>query len=110
MGRGSVGSVLTSITEFAKQAPDVLYGFFMNVLFETYGSSYRIGVERFRYSNGEPGQEVRMAVTMFMTMLCLAGVAFCVRFLAAVGKELRLRTGSNHDVIPQPREHNKPVD
>ena len=51
-----------------------------------------------------------MAVTMFMTMLCLAGVAFCVRFLAAVGKELRLRTGSNHDVIPQPREHNKPVD
>jgi len=28
-----------------------------------------------------------MAVTTFMTMLCLAGVAFCVRFLVALGKE-----------------------
>jgi hypothetical protein len=61
-----------------------------------------------------------MAVTTFMTMLCLAGAAFCVRFLVALGKECkarsalllaaRLRTGSNEDVIPQSREHNNPVD
>lgn len=60
-----------------------------------------------------------MAVTTFVTMLCLAGVAFCVRFLVALGKErkvtrrcyrLRLRNGSNQEVIPQPREHNKSVD
>jgi len=80
--------------EFAKQAPDVLYGLFMNVLFETYGSSYRIGVERFRFSNGKPRQEVRMAATALMTMLCLAGVAFCVRFLVALGKECKTRSTS----------------
>jgi hypothetical protein len=61
-----------------------------------------------------------MAVTAFMTMLCLAGVAFCIRFLVALGKErkarptllqpARLRAGSNQEVIPQPREHNNPVD
>ena len=68
----------------------------MNVLFETYGSSYRIGVERFRFSMGSPRQEVRMAVTAFMTMLCLAGVAFCVRFLVALGKECKTRSTSLH--------------
>jgi hypothetical protein len=33
-----------------------------------------------------------MAVTTFMTMLCLAGVAFCVRFLVALGKECKARS------------------
>jgi hypothetical protein len=33
-----------------------------------------------------------MAVTMFMTMLCLAGVAFGVRFLVALGKECKARS------------------
>jgi hypothetical protein len=33
-----------------------------------------------------------MVVTTFMTMLCLAGVAFCVRFLAALGKECKARS------------------
>jgi len=60
-----------------------------------------------------------MAVTTFMAMLCLAGVALCARFLMALGKEhkvtsrcyrLRLRNGSNQEVIPQLREHNKSVD
>jgi len=60
-----------------------------------------------------------MAVTAFMTMLCLAGVAFCVRFLVALGKERKARSTSllaapayrlKQDVIPQPREHNNPVD
>jgi hypothetical protein len=60
-----------------------------------------------------------MAVTTFMTMLCLAGVAFCVRFLVALGKECKARWPSllagpayrpNQEVIPQPREHNKSVD
>ena|SRR5258708_40268412 len=91
----------------------------MNVLFETYGSSYRIDVEWFRSSNGKPRQEVRIAVTTFMTMLCLAGVAFCVRFLVALGKEYKARSPSllagpayrrNQEVIPQPRERNNPVD
>src|SRR5882762_8999513 len=100
------------------QAPHSLYAVFMNVLFETYGSSYRIDVEWFRSSNGKPRQEVRMAVTAFMTMLCLAGVAFCVRFLVALGKERKARSTSllaapayrlKQDVIPQPREHNNPV-
>src|SRR5258708_4123413 len=102
------------------QTPHALYALFMNGLLETYGSTYRIGVERFRSSNGKPRQEeVRMFATTVMAMLCLAGVAFCVRFLVALGKEckatslcywLRPRTGSNQDVIPQPQEHNKPVD
>ena len=91
----------------------------MNVLFETYGSSYRIDVEWFRSSNGKPRQEVRIAVTTFMTMLCLAGVAFCVRFLVALGKECKTRSTSllaapayrlKQDVISQPREHNNSVD
>lgn len=60
-----------------------------------------------------------MAVTTFMTMLCLAGVAFCVRFLVALGKERKARSTLTlappayrlkQDVISQPREHNKPVD
>jgi hypothetical protein len=60
-----------------------------------------------------------MAVTAFMTMLCLASIAFCVRFLVALGKECKGRSISllaapsyrlKQDVIPQPREHNRPVD
>jgi hypothetical protein len=60
-----------------------------------------------------------MVVTTFMTMLCLAGVAFCIRFLVALGKECKARSPSllagpayrpNQDVIPQLRENNKPVD
>ncbi len=91
----------------------------MNALFETYGSSYRIEVERFRFSNGKHRQEVRMAVTTFMAMLCLAGVAFCVRFLVALGKECKARLPSllagpayrpNQEVIAKPRERNNPVD
>ena len=35
-----------------------------------------------------------MAVTTFMAMLCLAGVAFCVRFLVALGKECKARSPS----------------
>jgi hypothetical protein len=101
------------------QAPHVLYGLLMNALFETYGSSYRIGVERFRFSNGKPRQEVRMAVTTFMAMLCLAGIAFCVRFLVALGKECKAPSPSllagpayrpNQEVVPKPRKRNNPVD
>jgi hypothetical protein len=33
-----------------------------------------------------------MAVTTFMTMLCLAGVAFCIRFLVALDKECKARS------------------
>ena len=60
-----------------------------------------------------------MALTTIMTMLCLAGVAFCVRFLAALGKECKARSilrravpahRLKQDVIPQLRENNKPVD
>jgi len=60
-----------------------------------------------------------MAVTTFMAMLCLAGVAFCVRFLVALGKECKARLPSllagpayrpNQEVIAKPRERNNPVD
>ena len=60
-----------------------------------------------------------MTVTTFMTMLCVAGVAFCVRFLVALGKERKARSPSllagpaccpNQEVIPQSRERNNPVD
>ena len=60
-----------------------------------------------------------MAVTTFMAMLSLAGVAFCVRFLVALGKECKARSPSllagpeyrpNQEVIPQPRERKNPVD
>jgi hypothetical protein len=60
-----------------------------------------------------------MALTTFMTMLCLAGAAFCVRFLVALGKECKARSPSllagpafrpNQEVIPQPRERNHAVD
>jgi hypothetical protein len=59
-----------------------------------------------------------MALTTFMTMLCLAGLAFCVRFLVALGKECKSRSTLlpappayrlKQDVIPDTREHNKPV-
>lgn len=36
---------------------------------------------------GEPGQEGRTAVTTVMTVLCLAAIAFNVRFLVALCKE-----------------------
>ncbi len=36
---------------------------------------------------GEPGQEGRTAVTTVMTVLCLAAIAFNIRFLVALGKE-----------------------
>ena len=60
-----------------------------------------------------------MAVTKFMAVLCLAGVAFCVRFLMALGKECKARLPSllagpayrpNQEAIPKPRERNNPVD
>jgi hypothetical protein len=60
-----------------------------------------------------------MAVTAFMAMLCLASVAFCVRFLVALGKVSKARSPSllagpaylpNQGAIPQPRERTDPVD
>src|SRR5260370_29899576 len=77
------------------------------------------GCKRFRFWKGSPRREVRMAVTTFMTMLCLAGVAFCVRFLVGLGKEYKARSPSrlagaayppNQEATPQPRERKHPVD
>jgi hypothetical protein len=59
-----------------------------------------------------------MAVTMVMMLLCLAGIAFNVRFLVALHKEckaprtfrwLLLHTGSNENAIPERREHKKTI-
>jgi len=53
-----------------------------------------------------------------MTVLCLAGVAFYLRFLVALCKDrkahwifywVHLHTGCNEYVIPEQREHKKPV-
>jgi len=59
-----------------------------------------------------------MVVTTVMTMLCLTGVAFYVRFLVALCMEckarwtfswVRLHSGSKEYAIPEEGEHKKPV-
>ncbi len=59
-----------------------------------------------------------MPVPALLTMLCLLGVTFYVRFLLAVCKEcrtrqvfswMRLRAPSNLYAFPQGREDKKPV-
>ena len=58
-----------------------------------------------------------MVGTTFMTMLCLAGVAFCIRFLVALGKERKARStllAAQYWLKPRGNpaiaEHNNPVD
>jgi len=57
-------------------------------------------------------------VTVVMTVLCTAGIAFYVRFLVALCKErkprligywVRLRLGSGEDTIVELQERKKPV-
>ena len=46
-------------------------------------------------------------MTTFMAMLCLAGVAFCVRFLVALGEECKARSPSllaGPALPPNPRQ------
>jgi len=59
-----------------------------------------------------------MFVTVVMTVLCTAGIAFYVRFLVALCKErkprligywVRLRLGSGEDTIVELQERKKPV-
>jgi hypothetical protein len=59
-----------------------------------------------------------MFVTGLMTLLCTAGVAFCVRFLVALCKEctprrigywVRVRLGSGENAISELQERKKPV-
>ena len=59
-----------------------------------------------------------MFVTVVMTVLCTAGIAFYVRFLVALCKErkprligywVRLRLGSGEDTIAELQERKKPV-
>lgn len=77
-----------------------VYELFMKVLFEINGSSCRIPRSRSRAANGLAGQRVRMAVTAVM-MLCLAGIAFNVRFLMGLHKE---RSLDKHTVSPRAGE------
>ena len=57
-------------------------------------------------------------MTVVMTVLCTAGIAFYVRFLVALCKErkprligywVRLRLGSGEDTIVELQERKKPV-
>jgi hypothetical protein len=59
-----------------------------------------------------------MAINAVMTMLCLVGVTFYVRFLVALCGEwrshsifyrVRQHAPSNFYTIPEPRERKKPV-
>ena len=59
-----------------------------------------------------------MPMPALLTMLCLLGVTFYVRFLVALCKEcrthrvlswMRLRAPSNLYAFPQEREHKEPV-
>ncbi len=58
----------------------------MNVLLEIYGPSYRIRLVR-EGARGELGHEVRTTVTAVITLLCVAGIAFNVRFFVALCRE-----------------------
>src|SRR5260221_14715710 len=118
-GPGPIGSILLSIKEFANPNTTrplrTFYERFTRNLWLDISNRGGV-VQVFKWEAPPGGSKV---ATTVMAMLCLAGVAFCVRFLMALDKEckatslcywLRPRTGSNQDVIPQPREHNKPVD
>lgn len=48
-----------------------------------------------------------MAVTTAIAMLCLAGIAFNVRFLAALRKESKAVL--SEQPVPEQRENNRPV-
>jgi hypothetical protein len=59
-----------------------------------------------------------MAVPTVLTMMCLAGVTFYVRFLVALCQEwrihriffwVRLHRPPSHQLILQPQNHKKPV-
>jgi hypothetical protein len=58
-------------------------------------------LSRSRASSGEPNQEVRK-VTTVMTLLCLAGIAFSLRFFVALCKEQR---SNPHKQLSQRREN-----
>jgi hypothetical protein len=92
----------------------------MNFLFETYGFFYPMVLgERiqatFQALGFEAGSEV--FVMALMTVLCMGGSVFCVRFLIAlcnerkprqVGYWVRLRLGSDTDTVSE-LHGNKPV-
>jgi hypothetical protein len=75
------------------------YELFMNVLFELYGKSSRIEVKQFGASDGEYRRKGRAPVTTALVLLCLAGIAFNVRFALAPQRE---RTPST-ETQPQKR-------
>jgi hypothetical protein len=92
----------------------------MNFLFETYGFSYPIvwvSESRRRFKGRGSRQESEVFVMALMTMLCMGGSVFCVRFLIALSNErkprqigywVRLRLGSDTDIISE-LHGNKPV-
>jgi len=65
------------------------YELFMNVLFELYGKSNRIEVKQLGASNGQHRHKGRTPVSTVMVLLCLAGIAFNVRFAVALRQERR---------------------
>jgi hypothetical protein len=67
---------------------------------------------------GNPCPEADMLVKSVLTVLCIAGIAFYLRFLVALCKEckpssvgywVRLRLGSGEDTIADLPERKKPV-
>jgi hypothetical protein len=85
----------------------------MNFLFETYGFFYPIvwvSESRRRFKRRGSRQESEVFVMALMTMLCMGGSVFCVRFLIALSNErkprqigywVRLRLGSDADTISE---------
>jgi len=67
-----------------------VYELLMNLLFDIYGSSCRIGVAVGWASIAEADQKGQIVVTATITMMCLAGIAFNVRFLVALCRECSL--------------------
>ncbi|MGA7631603.1 MAG: hypothetical protein WCB11_12605 [Terriglobales bacterium] len=79
----------------------------MNVLFELYGKSNRIEVKQLGASDGEHRHKGRTQVTTVMVLLCLAGIAFNVRFAVALRHERRqsARTRSRRPMTSTTNNH-----
>lgn len=79
----------------------------MNVLFELYGKSNRIGVKQSGVLCEEHRHKVRTEVTTVIALLCLAGIAFNVRFAVALRRERRksAKTHSGKCINLTPNNH-----
>ncbi len=87
--RGYITKLLRGQWDCPTRNSPRFYELFMNVLFELYSKSTPIRVQQLGAFCGENRHKVPVAVTVVIAVLCLAAIAFNVRFAVAMRHERR---------------------